>query len=463
MLRRKQEINQQLQQVLDAFLLVFAFWGSYALRVVSTSWFSLDYQIPPFHQFQWMILIIMPGGPILLELQGYYSHPLHKQMLRTLGQIGRALIGLALLVGVCVMFLRVDLPSRSVLLLFVAIGAGFLLLKDQCLLVHARRRAARGLLREPVLLAGLPEDMDALVASLTPEQILSIEIIERVNIQEQPLEHMIEALHRHSISRVIFSAAHSHMIAIQAAISACETEGVEAWLVADFVKTAIARPTFETIGDRPMLVFRSTPDASWELLGKRAIDLVGATLGLILLSIPLAIVALLIKLSSPGPVLFRQLRGGKHGKPFTMFKFRSMSSDAEMRRAEYMIFNQMSGPVFKVENDPRVTALGRMLRKTSIDELPQLINVWRGEMSLVGPRPLPLYEVDKFETTAQRRRLSVAPGLTCLWQISGRNEIKDFTDWVRLDLKYIDNWSLWLDIKILVRTIPVVLFGLGAK
>ncbi len=463
MLRRKQEINQQLQQVFDAFLLVFAFWGSYALRVVSTGWFDLDYQIPPLREFQWMIPLIMVSGPILLELQGFYAHPLQKQVLRAMGQIARALIYLALLCGVCVMFLRVELPSRSVLLLFVGIGTGFLLIKDRLLLVQARRRAARGLLREPVLLAGLPEDMDALVASLTPEQLLHIEIIERVNIEQQPLEHMVEALHRHAISRVIFSAAHSHMLTIQAAISACETEGVEAWLVADFVKTAIARPTFETIGDRPMLVFRSTPEASWELLGKRFIDIVGATLGLIVFSVPLLVVAGLIKATSPGPVLFRQMRGGKHGKPFTMFKFRSMSTDAEMRRAEFMIFNQMSGPVFKVENDPRVTPLGRFLRKTSIDELPQLINVWRGEMSLVGPRPLPLYEVDKFETTAQRRRLSVAPGLTCLWQISGRNEIKDFTDWVRLDLKYIDNWSLWLDIKILLKTIPVVVLGLGAK
>ena len=361
------------------------------------------------------------------------------------------------------MFLRVELPSRSVLLLFVGLGAGLLLAKDRLLLARARRLAERGLLTEPVLLAGLPEDMDSLVASLTAEQLLHIEIVERVDIEKQPLEHLVEALHRHAISRVIFSAAHSHMVTVQAAISACETEGVEAWLVADFVKTAIARPTFETIGDRPMLVFRSTPEASWELLGKRVIDFTGALIGLIVLAVPLLLVALLIKLTSPGPVLFRQLRGGKHGKPFTMFKFRTMSTDAEMRRAEFLAFNQMSGPVFKVQNDPRVTAPGRLLRKLSVDELPQLVNVLRGEMSLVGPRPLPLYEVDKFETTAQRRRLSVAPGLTCLWQISGRNEIKDFTDWVRLDLKYIDNWSLWLDIKILLKTIPVVVLGFGAK
>ena len=135
----------------------------------------------------------------------------------------------------------------------------------------------------------------------------------------------------------------------------------------------------------------------------------------------------------------------------------------EMRRAELLPFNQMRGPVFKVAEDPRITPLGRWLRRTSMDETPQLLNVLKGNMSLVGPRPLPLYEVEKFENTAQRRRLSVKPGLTCLWQISGRNQVMDFSDWVKLDLEYIDRWSLGLDFKILFRTVPAVLFGLGAK
>jgi lipopolysaccharide/colanic/teichoic acid biosynthesis glycosyltransferase len=146
-----------------------------------------------------------------------------------------------------------------------------------------------------------------------------------------------------------------------------------------------------------------------------------------------------------------------------MYKFRSMSDDAEQRRADLLPFNQMRGPVFKVEHDPRITPFGRWLRRTSIDEMPQLLNVLMGDMSLVGPRPLPLYEVEKFENTAQRRRLSVKPGLTCLWQIRGRNEVNDFRDWVKLDLEYIDKWSLGLDFKILLRTVPAVVFGSGAK
>jgi len=140
-----------------------------------------------------------------------------------------------------------------------------------------------------------------------------------------------------------------------------------------------------------------------------------------------------------------------------------MVTNAEQLKQELAQLNEMSGPVFKVTNDPRITPLGRWYRRFSIDELPQLINVLRGDMSLVGPRPLPLDEVKRFDDPADRRRLSVKPGLTCLWQISGRNEVRDFKEWVRLDLEYIDNWSLWLDLKILVRTIPAVFIGAGAK
>jgi exopolysaccharide biosynthesis polyprenyl glycosylphosphotransferase len=290
-----------------------------------------------------------------------------------------------------------------------------------------------------------------------------MDIVAEFNIEEEPISALVDALHAHSISRVIFAGAHSHMNRLQEAITACETEGVEAWLEANFIKTSIARPSFDSLGSKPMLVFRATPAFSWAILIKGMIDTVGALVLIVLASPVMLVATIMIKLTSPGPAIFRQQRGGKNGKPFVMYKFRTMRSDAEMRRKELEPFNQMSGPVFKIDNDPRITQFGGWLRKTSIDELPQLFNVLKGEMSLVGPRPLPLYEVEKFQNTAQRRRLSVKPGLTCLWQVTGRNEVKDFQDWVRLDLEYIDNWSLWLDLGILLRTIPVVLLGLGAK
>ena len=238
---------------------------------------------------------------------------------------------------------------------------------------------------------------------------------------------------------------------------------MEAWIVADFIRTSIARPDFDIFGTRPMLVFRTTPEISWALLVKDFVDRVVALACLIVTAPLLLTIALLIRMTSPGPIIFRQDRSGKNGRPFRMYKFRSMRSDAEMQRDELVRFNVMRGPVFKLDVDPRVTPIGKILRKTSLDELPQLLNVLKGEMSLVGPRPLPIYEVEKFESTSQRRRLSMKPGLTCLWQVSGRNNVNDFAEWVKLDLDYIDHWSLWLDLKILLRTIPVVLFGSGAR
>jgi len=173
-----------------------------------------------------------------------------------------------------------------------------------------------------------------------------------------------------------------------------------------------------------------------------------------------------IKITSPGgPVFFCQDRAGKYGKTFKMWKFRTMVPDAEAKLDEVKakIGNEMSGPVFKLEDDPRVFPFARFLRKWSIDELPQMLNVLSGEMSLVGPRPLPVYEVKKFERSEHRRRLSVKPGITCTWQAGGRNTITEWEDWVKMDLAYIDNWSLWLDVKILVMTVPAVLLNKGAK
>jgi lipopolysaccharide/colanic/teichoic acid biosynthesis glycosyltransferase len=180
-----------------------------------------------------------------------------------------------------------------------------------------------------------------------------------------------------------------------------------------------------------------------------------------LLAPVLAIVAILIRLTSPGPVLFVQKRLGLNKRHFNVYKFRTMVVDAEKRMLEIEHLNEVSGPVFKIKNDPRITPIGRFLRKTSIDELPQLFNVLIGDMSLVGPRPLPVRDYEGFNEDWQRRRFSVRPGITCLWQVGGRSSIP-FEKWMELDLQYIDKWSLWLDLQILLRTIPAVLRGSGA-
>jgi exopolysaccharide biosynthesis polyprenyl glycosylphosphotransferase len=463
MVPRRQEISTQLQQIIDSFLLAVTLYGTYVLRLYATDWFDFERGIDPFSNYHWLIVVVMAFGPILLDLQGFYDSPLTKTPWRSFRQIMQAMLYLSIVASACVIFLRLSLANRTVPLLFIAFGTGILLLKERVIVRVMRRRAERGELRERILLAGVPQDIAALERSFTPDQKLLMVIADRIDIEKQPLSDLVEALHRHSVTRVIFAAGHSQLNRVEQAIGACEVEGVPAWLVADFIQTSIAKPDFDVFADRPMLVFRSTPDVSWALLVKRLMDWAGALVALIILALPMLLVAAIIRLTSRGSAIFRQQRAGKHGKPFTMYKFRSMSDDAEQRHADLLPFNQMSGPVFKVENDPRVTPFGRWLRRTSFDETPQLFNVLMGDMSLVGPRPLPLYEVERFENTAQRRRLSVKPGLTCLWQVRGRNEVRDFRDWVKLDLEYIDRWSLALDCEILVRTVPTVVFGLGAK
>src|SRR5258708_11127358 len=437
MLARRQELNTELQVFIDAFLLALSLWAAYVLRYFSTFWFKWSNQIDPQRNYAWLLIVIMPFGPILLDVQGFYQSPLNKTRWKSVMQIGRAMLGLSIIVSACVIFLRLPLASRSVPLLFILISTVVLLLKERLIAGHLRRKAMRGELREPVLLAGLPQDIAALEQSFTAEQQLLMNVVGRVDIDRQPISDLIEAMHRHAVARLIFAARHSQLNRVEQAIGACEIEGVPAWLVADFIQTSIAKPDFDAFAGRPMLVFRSTPEVSWALLIKDVFDRVVALIVLLVMAIPMAIAALIIRITSPGPVIFRQRRAGKYGKPFVMYKFRSMTDDAEMRRAELEPFNQMSGPVFKVESDPRITRFGGWLRRTSFDELPQLLNVLMGDMSLVGPRPLPLYEVEKFENTAQRRRLSVKPGLTCLWQISGRNQVRGFPDWGRLDLHYI--------------------------
>ncbi|MDQ6764587.1 MAG: sugar transferase [Verrucomicrobiota bacterium] len=463
MLARKQEINTQLQQIADAFLLAATLVATHFLRARSNDWFGVEKTIDPFSNYHWLIVVVMAFGPILLDLQGFYRSPLTKTKWRSFTQIVQAMVYLTVVVSACVIFLRLPLANRSIPLLFIPLVTIVLMAKERIIVNRVRRRARQGQLRERILLAGLPQDIAALERSFTPDQKLLMVIADRIDIEKQPLSDLVEALHRHAVTRVIFAAGHSQLNRVEQAIGACEVEGVPAWLVADFIQTSIAKPDFDVFAGRPMLVFRSTPEVSWALLLKRLIDWVGAFLALAILAVPMLIVAVVIRTTSKGSAVFRQQRAGKHGKAFTMFKFRSMSDDAEQRHADLLPFNQMHGPVFKVDHDPRITPFGHWLRRTSFDETPQLLNVLLGDMSLVGPRPLPLYEVEKFENTAQRRRLSVKPGLTCLWQIRGRNEVNDFRDWVKLDLEYIDQWSLGLDFKILARTVPAVVFGAGAK
>ncbi len=464
MLRRDRLIRMQLHQVVDACLFAIAFWLAYALRSNREfiEVFRLN-EVSSFERYVWLYLLLIPAAPMVLEAQGFYTRPLLCSRMETAWILFKscALICLGLVLA---LFLgRTDM-ARSVIFWFGGISFGLVLIKEELLLSFFKTRLAQTQYRRRFILVGDREETARVRRELKAKSPEAVDIIAELALNGPPaLQRLVELLHEFSVNGVIVSAKRALFDEVEDAIRACELEGVEVWLVADFFKTQICRTSFDDFYGQPILVFRTAPETSWQGVAKQLLDAIGAVLLLIGLSPVLLIAALGVKLTSPGPILFRQQRSGINGRPFTLYKFRTMVTNAEQLKHELAAMNEMSGPVFKVTNDPRITRFGGFLRKFSIDELPQLYNVLRGEMSLVGPRPLPVDEVKRFNDLAHRRRLSVRPGLTCLWQISGRNNVKDFKDWVRLDLEYIDNWSLWLDFKILCRTVPVVLTGAGAR
>ncbi len=274
------------------------------------------------------------------------------------------------------------------------------------------------------------------------------------------IDDICDILKRQAVDEVMVVVPRSRLNFIEKAVLSCETVGVRVVVAMDLFNLKIARARHTDLDGIPFVSFETTVANAWQLTGKRIIDIVLSSVGIVLGAPIFLASALAIKMTSKGPVIFKQQRVGLNSRKFILYKFRTMYSGADAIRAEMEAKNELDGPAFKMKKDPRVTPIGRFLRKLSIDELPQLYNVLAGHMSLIGPRALPTYEVEAIELW-QRRRFSMRPGLTCLWQVNGRNNV-DFHTWMKLDLEYLDNWSLWLDIKILAKTIPMVLFGIGA-
>jgi exopolysaccharide biosynthesis polyprenyl glycosylphosphotransferase len=248
---------------------------------------------------------------------------------------------------------------------------------------------------------------------------------------------------------------------VETIVRHCEEQGIIVRVRTEMSHLHIARSYVDELQGVPVVTIQSGPADSWQLIMKRVIDVAGSAALLVALAPLFAVVGWLIRKDSPGPVFFTQERIGFNKRPFRLIKFRTMvdGSDQQQHMLEHL--NEVEGPVFKIKNDPRVTRVGRLLRRFSIDELPQLVNVLKGDMSLVGPRPLPVRDVERIELQWHKRRFSIRPGITCLWQVNGRSNI-GFDDWVRMDLDYIDKWSLGLDVRILLKTIPAVLRGPGA-
>ena len=467
MLQRDRYIRTQVQQISDACVFAVSFWFAFILR--GTPAFYHYLHLDPvgtnaFDQVVWLYFALVPAAPLVLESQGFYNRPIIGTRTLMFWPLLKGCfilcIGLVLLLFI---FKQTNPVPRGVIFIFGIISFFLIWAKEELLRLILHSRVAKSQYKRNVIIAAAGSEIARLRRMIQASAADSAVVVAEFDLAEKTLPQLIELLHEHSVSGVLLSTRHTQLERVEGVIHLCETEGVEAWLVADFFTTHVARASLDEMFNQPLIVFRSTPENSWQVLAKLLIDFFGAAVMLVLSALPMLVIALLVKFTTPGPIFFRQQRSGLNGSPFNIFKFRTMATNAEQFKHELAAMNEMTGPVFKVTNDPRITPIGKFLRKYSLDELPQLFNVLRGDMSLVGPRPLPVDEVRRFSDLAHRRRLSVKPGLTCLWQIKGRNQISDFKEWVRLDLEYIDNWSIWLDIAILIRTIPAVFRATGAK
>lgn len=383
--------------------------------------------------------------------------------------VARAVLLFALVILAFLTALKIYDVSRLLLLLAFLLQAGLTMLSRVTIRSALGRWRAAGANQRHVLIIGAGERGREFARELARNPELGIRVIGFLDDDPEKKDHeyagvpilgglsdLPEILTEWVVDEVVVALPFDAFDRIRQVVAACEAQGKNVHLMADTLETRVARSRLTELNGLPLLSLVSGPDAPVALTLKRVIDVVGAAALLVLASPVMLAVAVAVKLTSPGPVLFRQQRVGLNGRLFTLYKFRSMVADAEARLAEVCHLNEMSGPVFKVQNDPRITPVGRWLRRTSLDELPQLWNVVKGDMSLVGPRP-PLPNEVRIYNGDYRRRLSMRPGLTCLWQVNGRNDIADFDDWVQLDLEYINRWNLWMDAKILARTVPEVL------
>ena len=455
----------------DGAALLLSFVLAYRLRVFLDE--PLGRAAAPLGYYVWLLVLIVPVWVGLLATFGAYGVGWTVRS-RAWLMLRVCALGFVLLMAALFLVKQSEI-NRSMLALFAGVSA--CLLWGERLLVAAwlRRAGREGRWARVALVVGTDDRAERIITSLRqyPEAAwlirgcLSLDAADPAQtVLDVPviggrsdLQEILQG--DRVVDEVFFAVPPARLDEIVDALEVCESFGVDTRVLVDLHRPAQAHPFVEELFSLPFYGFSPTLTRQSVLAAKRLLDVVGAGL-LLMLALPvLPIVALSIKLTSPGPMIFKQERAGFHGRRFRMYKFRTMVADAEDIRARVAHLNRMSGPVFKASDDPRLTAVGRLLRKLSLDELPQLVNVLKGEMSLVGPRPLPLYEASLIKG-AQRRRLAMRPGITGPWQVAGRNTV-DFDEWMRLDLLYVDRWSLALDLRILARTIPVVLSGTGAS
>jgi len=451
--------------------------ASFVIAYYVWDWFrtllgvSRDFPVTPYDI--WKIIIFSIVWIIILTRLNAYSYQLYTSFWQELKIVFKGVLVGVFVFFAAYFFFRYEYVPRSYIFVFGLLNFICLISEKFLLFWIAKLVRKKTKNRKRILVVGTGERSVNFVQNVEEKARWDVEIVGFLSkkVKEKGLKligkeiigsfvDIVEILHKNIIDEVVICVPEKDFVAIKEVLEVCEREGVQVRLNSDFFGNLVKTVSIDNVYGMPIVSFYLIPQNELALFLKRLLDIFISSALLIILSPLLLVIAILTRLTSKGPIFFQWNVVGLNKKPFKSWKFRTMVPEADELKEELKAMNEMKGPVFKITNDPRVTKFGRFLRRFSLDELPQLWSVFKGDMSLVGPRPPLQYEIPDFESW-QRRKLSMKPGLTCLWQIKGRSIIKNFDDWAKLDLEYIDNWSLTLDMKILFLTFISVFKGSG--
>ncbi len=482
MFKEKARVIRNAMILLDGAAVVLSFFFSFFIRQhihaalgAQILWNRIVVENPPTSMSDYAVLVVfaVPVWCLALYWSGAYRDWPAKRPLQAAVAVVESAFLVFITVGSLIFLAQLKYVSRLFIFLFVAMSFLFILAEKMAVISMTRHARRTGSYSHRILIVGKGKRAASMLGMIMEHPEWGLQIVG--SIDDEPghgpaamrgvpvlgtLNELGKILMNEAVDEVVFVLPRSRLNYIEDAVRECETVGVKATVATDLFNVKLAKWRHTELGGIPFVSFDTTVANESQLFIKRILDIVLSGMGIIA-GFPLfLLIGLAIKMTSRGPILFKQTRAGLNGREFMMYKFRTMDDGADRQRMQMEDLNEMDGPVFKIKKDPRITPVGKFLRKFSLDELPQLVNVFTGHMSLIGPRAMATYEAEKIKPW-QRRRLSMRPGLTGLWQISGRNRV-DFNRWMELDLQYLDNWSIGTDLKILAKTIPVVFFGIGA-
>ncbi len=476
MFSSENRLLRALYMALDGLIAVTSFWTAQAVRS-RIPWIR---GLFPIYNYVWILPLILFIWIAVGWANGLYTRALEARLLRVVPLLIKISIFSILLLFAATFAIHYEYLSRSLLGIFALFDLmGMIGLRILTAKWNEPLHRALGGYRHFLLVGDIPQAVAIAVAieanevrgvklagfAVLPNNSNSNPEIDQTRLRRNypvwTIDEIPALLRRHVIDEVIFAVSKDDVDKLSDTFLLCEEEGVRTRLLLSFFPHIISKVYLEHLSDMALLTFSTTPENQFLMFAKRIVDFLMAAIMVVILSPVFLLLSLFIKLTDGGPIFFRQTRCGLGGRKFTLYKFRSMIVGADKLRAKLESLNEKDGPIFKIKNDPRCTRVGRVMRKLSLDELPQLFNVLKGDMAFVGPRPPIPEEVEKYEPW-QRRRLRMQPGLTCLWALEGRSHL-NFQRWMELDLEYIDHWSPGLDWKIILKTIPVVLLGRGAS